>query len=77
MNLGFTDALRVLHPTEEAFTFWDYQRGSWQKNNGIRIDHALLSPKAADRLRSCQIDSYLRGEERPSDHVPIWVKLDL
>ncbi|MDG2473987.1 MAG: exodeoxyribonuclease III [Paracoccaceae bacterium] len=75
INLGFTDALRALHPTEKAFTFWDYQRGSWQKNNGIRIDHVLLSPQAADQLKSCQIDSYLRGEERPSDHVPICIEL--
>ncbi len=75
LNLGFTDALRILHPIEKAFTFWDYQRGAWQKNNGIRIDHILLSPQAADRLVSCQIDDYIRGQERPSDHVPIWIEL--
>ena len=75
VNLGFTDALRILHPIEKAFTFWDYQRGAWQKNNGIRIDHILLSPQAADRLVSCQIDDYIRGQERPSDHVPIWIEL--
>ena len=75
LNLGFTDAFRTLYPTEKAFTFWDYQRGSWQKNNGVRIDHALLSPQAADRLESCEIDSHLRGEEKPSDHVPIWIKI--
>ena len=76
LNLGFTDAFRTLYPNEQAFTFWDYQKGSWQKNNGIRIDHALLSPQAADRLISCQIDSYLRGEEKPSDHVPIWIEIN-
>ena len=76
INLGFTDALRALHPTEKVFTFWDYQKGSWQKNNGIRIDHILLSPQASDRLKSCQIDSYMRGEDRPSDHAPIWIELN-
>mgnify|MGYP001250482671 CR=1 FL=1 len=75
INLGFTDAFRAIYPIEKAFTFWDYQKGSWQKNNGIRIDHALLSPQATDRLISCQIDSHLRGEERPSDHVPISIEL--
>ena len=75
LNLGFTDAFRTLYPTEKAFTFWDYQRGSWQKNNGIRIDHALLSPQAADRLEACEIDSHLRGEDKPSDHVPLWIKI--
>jgi len=75
INLGFTDAVRAIYPTEKAFTFWDYQKGSWQKNNGIRIDHALLSPQATDRLISCQIDTHLRGEERPSDHVPISLEI--
>ena len=77
LNLGFTDALRILHPEERLFTFWDYQNGSWQKNNGIRIDHILLSPLAADRLKTCQVDTYLRGEEKPSDHTPIWIELDI
>ncbi len=76
LNLGYTDALRSLHPLEKSYTFWDYQRGSWQKNDGIRIDHILLTPQAADRLKSCHIDTYLRGEERPSDHVPIWIELN-
>ena len=75
LNLGFTDALRALHPQDYLFTFWDYQKGSWQKNNGIRIDHILLSPQGADLLEACQVDDYLRGEEKPSDHTPIWVKL--
>ena len=77
LNLGFTDALRVLHPNDSLFTFWDYQNGSWQKNNGIRIDHILLSPSAADLLESCDVDNYLRGEEKPSDHVPIWIELTM
>lgn len=75
LNLGFTDAFRAIHPTSKTFTFWDYQGGSWKKNNGIRIDHVLLCPQAADRLTSCSIDKYLRGEQKPSDHVPIWVEL--
>ena len=77
INLGFTDALRALQPVDRVFTFWDYQKGSWQKNNGIRIDHILLSPHAADKLKSCHIDNHLRGEERPSDHVPICIELDV
>ena len=75
LNLGCTDALRTLHPKESLFTFWDYQKGAWQKNNGVRIDHILLSPSAADRLQACNIDTYLRGEDKPSDHTPIWVEL--
>ena len=75
LNLGFTDALRVFQPNDPLYTFWDYQKGSWQKNNGIRIDHILLSPQAADLLETCQVDNYLRGEENPSDHVPIWIEL--
>ena len=77
LNLGFTDALRVLHPNDSLFTFWDYQNGSWKKNNGIRIDHILLSPSAADLLESCDVDNYLRGEEKPSDHAPIWIELSM
>ena len=57
------------------YTFWDYQAGAWQKNNGIRIDHLLLSPQAADRLTSLRIDKHLRGWEKPSDHVPVRIDL--
>ncbi|CAN5554499.1 exodeoxyribonuclease III [soil metagenome] len=71
MNLGFADALRVLHPEAGHFTFWDYQAGAWQKNNGIRIDHILLSPQAADRLRGVAIAKHVRAWEKPSDHVPV------
>ena len=76
-NLGLTDALRACHAEADRYTFWDYQAGAWQKNNGIRIDHLLLSPQAADRLRACEIDSHVRGWEKPSDHVPIWIDLDV
>jgi len=75
LNLGFTDALRATTDAAETYTFWDYQAGAWNKNNGIRIDHLLLSPQAADRLTLCQIDKHTRGWEKPSDHVPIWIEL--
>lgn len=73
-NLGLTDSLRATNQ-EQAFTFWDYQAGAWQKNNGIRIDHVMLSPGVADLLAECQIDKHVRGWEKPSDHVPVWVRL--
>ncbi|NGX94831.1 MAG: exodeoxyribonuclease III, partial [Candidatus Afipia apatlaquensis] len=59
------------------YTFWDYQAGAWPKNNGIRIDHLLLSPQASDRLLDAGIDRYVRGWEKASDHVPVWIDLDL
>ncbi|MFZ1680261.1 MAG: exodeoxyribonuclease III [Rhizobiaceae bacterium] len=74
--LGYLDAVRAV-TDEQVFTFWDYQAGAWQKNNGIRIDHVLLSPEAARRLRATRIDSHVRGWEKPSDHVPVIVDLDL
>jgi exodeoxyribonuclease-3 len=73
--LGFTDALRATHDGKGLYTFWDYQAGAFQKNNGIRIDHLLLSPKAADRLQSVGIDKNVRAAEKPSDHVPIYADL--
>ena len=76
-NLGYTDAFRTLHPQGGHYTFWDYF-GSWERNNGIRIDHILLSPQAADRLKACHIDKEVRGaSEKPSDHVPVWVDLNI
>jgi exodeoxyribonuclease-3 len=74
-HLGYTDAIRACHPQPQLYTFWDYQAGSWQKDNGIRIDHILLSPQAADRLKASGIDKKVRGGERPSDHVPVWCEL--
>jgi len=73
--LGLTDAIGATHPGGGHYTFWDYQAGAWQKDNGIRIDHLLLSPQAADRLRSAGIDRATRGWDKPSDHVPVWVDL--
>lgn len=75
LNLGYTDSYRLLDKSHSKYTFWDYQAGSWNKNNGIRIDHFLLSPKCIDLLLDTGIDSEIRGHERPSDHVPIWIKL--
>ena len=74
---GWTDVIRTFFPTGERFTFWDYQGGAWPRNRGIRIDHILLSPQAADRLTAAGIDRDVRGWEKPSDHVPVWCELDL
>jgi len=75
VNLGFTEAFRARHQGPGHYSFWDYQAGAWNKNQGIRIDHFLLTPQCADLLTDCQIDAEIRGREKPSDHVPIWVDL--
>ena len=77
VNLGFTEAFRARHQDPGHYSFWDYQAGAWQRNNGIRIDHFLLSPQAADLMLDCQIDKDVRGRDKPSDHVPVWVELDI
>ena len=59
------------------YSFWDYQAGAWNRNDGIRIDHMLLTPQAADLMTNCGIDAEIRGHDKPSDHVPVWVELDL
>jgi len=71
LNLGLTETVRALSDDPGLYTFWDYQAGAWQRNNGIRIDHLLLSPQAADRLKSFRIDKHVRGWDKPSDHVPV------
>lgn len=76
-NLGLTDAVRAATDGPGPFTFWDYQAGAWQKNDGIRIDHLVLSPQAADRLVAVGVDKDVRSWEKPSDHVPVWADLDL
>ncbi len=76
LNLGLTDAIRQADPKGVRYTFWDYQRGAWEKDHGLRIDHLLLSPQAADRFKDAGIDRKERGKEKPSDHVPVWVELD-
>ena len=75
-NLGFTEALRASTSEAGIYTFWDYQGGAWPKNHGIRIDHLLLSPEIAPHLAGCAVDKYVRDWEKPSDHVPVWIKLD-
>jgi exodeoxyribonuclease-3 len=69
-NLGLTDAVRAT-TDEPSFTFWDFQSGAWRRNAGIRIDHLMLSPQAADRLESVEIHRDVRGWDKPSDHVPV------
>ncbi len=76
-NLGLTDAFLQADGSPGAYTFWDYQAGAWQRNNGIRIDHALLSPQAADILAGVSIHRDVRSWEKPSDHVPFVIELDL
>lgn len=76
LHLGLTDAFRAVEPGPGHYTFWDYQAAAWEKNNGIRIDHLLLSPQAADLMADAGIDKAVRGGDKPSDHVPVWVDLD-
>ena len=75
LNLGFTDAVRARIQGPGHYSFWDYQARAWEKNDGIRIDHLLLTPQAADLMTGCGIDSDVRGHEKPSDHVPVWIDL--
>ena len=75
LNLGFTEAIRARSAAPGLYTFWDYQAGAWERNNGIRIDHLLLSPQAADLMTDAGIDRHVRGREKPSDHVPVWIDL--
>jgi exodeoxyribonuclease-3 len=75
MNLGFTESFRASTHGPGHYSFWDYQAGAWNKNDGIRIDHFLLTPQCADLMRDCYIEKDLRGRDKPSDHVPVWVDL--
>ena len=72
---GWEDAIRQLHPDEQIYTFWDYFRNAWSRNAGLRIDHLLLSPAAAPRLRAAGVDRDVRGRDGASDHAPTWVTL--
>jgi len=76
-HLGLHDATREVSQEAGVYTFWDYQRGAWERDDGIRIDHILMTPQAADRLVAAGIDSAVRGGDKPSDHVPVWVDLAL
>jgi exodeoxyribonuclease-3 len=75
LKLGFTDALRTLHPNEIIYTFWDYLRFAWQRNAGLRLDHFLLNNHLANRLRKGGVDKHVRGWEKASDHAPAWIEL--
>jgi len=75
LYLGLTDAYRVFHREPHKYTFWDYQAGRWNRDEGLRIDHLLLSPQATDRIAACDIDKSPRGKDRASDHTPIWCEL--
>ena len=75
INLGFNDVYRFFNKTKEGYTFWDYMRGAWQKNNGMRIDHFLVSNSLIDKIKSININKDPRGREKPSDHTPIEIKL--
>jgi exodeoxyribonuclease-3 len=75
LYLGLTDAYRAFHREPHKYTFWDYQAGRWNRDEGLRIDHLLLSPQAADRIAACDIDKSPRGKDRASDHTPIWCEL--
>jgi exodeoxyribonuclease-3 len=74
-NLGYTEAFRARQAGAGHYSFWDYQAGAWDKNDGIRIDHFLLTPQCADLLNDCWIEKEVRGRDKPSDHVPVWVDL--
>ena len=76
-HLGLTDTVRATSDDAGLYTFWDYQGNAFAKNNGIRIDHLLISPQAADRLTAAAIDRPMRGGEKPSDHVPVWIDLEM
>jgi exodeoxyribonuclease III len=75
VNLGLTEAFRALHAEPHRYSFWDYQAGRWPRDEGLRIDHFLLSPQAADRLVACDIDREPRGREKASDHTPVWCEI--
>ncbi|PPR74019.1 MAG: hypothetical protein CFH05_01103, partial [Alphaproteobacteria bacterium MarineAlpha3_Bin4] len=73
--LGLTDAFRTFEKGPHLYSYWDYRRGAWQKDNGLLIDHLLCSPQAADRLTGAGIDKSPRGKEKASDHTPVWCEL--
>jgi exodeoxyribonuclease-3 len=73
MKQGWTDAIRTLHPSEPMFTFWDYKRNRWPRDAGLRLDHLLLSPSLAPRLKKAGVDRLVRGEDGASDHAPAWI----
>lgn len=77
VNLGLTDSFRALHPNDRRYTYWDYMQRRFETDHGLRIDHILLSPQAADRLVAVDIDKAPRAKDKPSDHTPVWCEIDL
>ncbi len=75
INLGFNDSYRYIHPDKEGYTFWDYTSGAWQKNNGMRIDHFLVSNSLINNVKDVKINKFPRGRQKPSDHTPIEIEL--
>jgi exodeoxyribonuclease III len=75
IEMGWTDALRELHPDEAMFTFWSYLRNRWPRDAGLRLDHLLLSPTIAPQLKAAGVDREVRGEPNASDHAPAWIQL--
>jgi exodeoxyribonuclease-3 len=75
LDQGWTDALRILHPDERIYTFWDYFRNAFGRDAGLRIDHLLLSPILAERLAGAGVDRDVRALEKTSDHAPVWIEL--
>ena len=73
LKQGWTDSIRVLHPKQTLYTFWDYKRNRWPRDAGLRLDHLLLSPSVAPRLKKAGVDKAVRGEPGASDHAPAWI----
>ena len=76
INIGLIDSYRLKYPNSREYSFWDYQAGAWQKDNGVRIDFFLISPEIVDTLIDVGIDKSPRGQEKPSDHTPIWIEIE-
>ncbi len=75
MNLGFQDIYRYFNKDKQEFTFWDYMSGAWQKNNGMRIDHFLVSNNLLDKIINININKKPRSKIKPSDHTPIEIEI--
>ena len=75
INIGLLDSFRIKYPYKQEYSFWDYQAGAWQKDNGIRIDFLLISPEIVDLLLNAGIDKNIRGKTKPSDHTPVWIEI--
>ena len=77
LSLGLSNVTRIFYKPGEIFSFWDYQRGSWERNDGILIDHFLITPKLLQEVSSLKYESSYRALDKPSDHIPFWIKLNI